>query len=170
MEVTTFSINPNHMFSGQLEFLSNMYPCTLRMYVLDKTYTFSSSEAAFHAGKCQDPADIQRIAATKTGNEAKRLGRKVKMRPNWDTYRISWMARVLECKFRQNPELAQQLLDTYPLTLRETNTWKDTFWGIYKGQGENHLGILLMELRQSMRQAGGRKQNTQRGEVDILRF
>ncbi len=31
----------------------------------------------------------------------------------------------------------------------ERNTWNDTFWGVCKGKGENHLGILLMEIRDS---------------------
>jgi predicted NAD-dependent protein-ADP-ribosyltransferase YbiA (DUF1768 family) len=34
--------------------------------------------------------------------------------------------------------------------LIEENTWGDTFWGICKGQGENHLGRLLMQIRDEL--------------------
>lgn len=29
----------------------------------------------------------------------------------------------------------------------EGNTWGDKFWGVCDGEGENHLGKLLMEVR-----------------------
>ncbi len=35
--------------------------------------------------------------------------------------------------------------------LIEGNTWRDTFWGIYEGKGENNLGKLLMKIREELR-------------------
>lgn len=57
-------------------------------------------------------------------------------------------------KFTQNPILAQRLLDTGEARIAEGNYWGDLFWGVddVTGEGENHLGRLLMELRQRFRQ------------------
>lgn len=159
------TINLNHMFSGALAFCSNMYPCTIKMTVLGHTYTFESAEAAFQAGKCLNPDDVERFTRVKNGAEAKRLGRRVRLRGDWDTYRIAWMGQVLRAKFNQNEELAKKLQDTYPLQLVETNTWNDTFWGVCDGVGENHLGKLLMEIREEKR-----PMTEPKGELDLMQF
>lgn len=139
------------MFSGTLNFLSNMYPCLVTIQIGKDTFTFQSSEAAFQAGKCMNPKDISLFVEAKTGYVAKHIGRKVKMRPDWDVYRIQWMQQVVQAKFEQNPGLKTRLLETYPLELVETNTWRDTFWGVCNGVGENHLGRILMDVRESFR-------------------
>lgn len=147
--MTNLNINPNHMFSGELAFLSNMYPCKVRMKIGGKEYVFDSSEAAFQAGKSENPKEITLFTRVKDGKDAKRLGRKITLREDWDNYRLLWMKRVVYSKFIQNPELMEKLIDTYPLTLKETNYWHDTFWGICNGKGENHLGKILMEIRET---------------------
>lgn len=151
MRRTDYHIDPDHMFSGELKFLSNMYPCTIQMNVLGHSYTFGSAEAAFQAGKCLNPNQVALFTKVENGSAAKKLGRRVNMRADWDTYRLAWMKQVLLCKFTQNPELLRQLLDTYPLPLSETNTWNDTYWGICNGVGKNHLGRLLMQIRDEYR-------------------
>lgn len=150
MTKLNLSINPNHMFSGNLAFLSNMYPCEVRMNIKGQWYTFQNSEAAFQAGKCRDKRDIKPLTAM-DGKTAKHYGRKVFMRKDWGIYRVTWMQRVVLSKFRQNPDLMEQLLATHPLPLKETNYWHDTFWGICDGKGENHLGRILMEIREANR-------------------
>ena len=39
--------------------------------------------------------------------------------------------------------------------LEEGNTWNDTFWGVHlkNGQGQNHLGRILMKIRTELRTA-----------------
>lgn len=142
-----YHINPNHMFSDELYFLSNMYPCPVTMNLFDKDYTFQTSEAAFQAGKCVLEADVEKLAAMVKGQQAKGYGRKVRMKPDWDCKKIDWMYQVVKAKFTQNPDLMEQLVETYPLELVETNTWKDKFWGVYYGQGENNLGKILTCIR-----------------------
>lgn len=144
-------INPYKMFSGELLFLSNMYPCPVSMTINGKDYQFSSAEAAFQAGKCENPEEIELIQKAKNGSMAKRCGRTVKMRSDWPAYRLVWMKQVEENKFKQNPKLMEQLLETYPMELIETNTWFDTYWGVCNGKGENHLGRILMEVREENR-------------------
>lgn len=53
----------------------------------------------------------------------------------------------------RNPELLRRLLDTGDLTLIEGNHWGDTFWGvdIRTGKGDNHLGMILMQVREQRR-------------------
>lgn len=55
-------------------------------------------------------------------------------------------------KFHNNPELKALLLATGDAQLEEGNAWGDVYWGISpvgSGQGENHLGRILMKVRDS---------------------
>ena len=63
------------------------------------------------------------------------------------------MKRICIAKFEQNPDLKEKLLATGNKTLIEGTWWKDTFWGIdlKTGQGQNHLGQILMEIRDEFR-------------------
>ncbi len=56
------------------------------------------------------------------------------------------MARLLRAKF-SDPRLAAALVATGTAELVEVNTWDDGYWGVCAGQGNNHLGRLLMALR-----------------------
>jgi predicted NAD-dependent protein-ADP-ribosyltransferase YbiA (DUF1768 family) len=53
----------------------------------------------------------------------------------------------LQHKFAQNPELYNQLKDTGTEEIVEGNWWYDKYWGVCNGEGENHLGKLLMWIR-----------------------
>jgi len=57
------------------------------------------------------------------------------------------MEYIVTCKFEQNQYLMDKLISTGDEILEEGNNWKDDFWGIYKGKGENRLGKILMEVR-----------------------
>lgn len=154
------------MFSGNMAFLSNMHPCPVRIEMYGKTYEFNCSEAAFQAGKCRNEKDVMKLVKAKNGYVAKKIGRRVTMCDGWQNDRIGWMSYVVNQKFTQNPELMEKLLDTYPLKLEETNTWHDTFWGVCGGVGENHLGKILMEIRE--REFKARVENQPSHEFDIL--
>ena len=71
------------------------------------------------------------------------------------------MEYVVECKFYQNPELLQKLIDTGDEELVEGNTWHDNFWGNCTCEkcrdipGENHLGKILMDIRKKYKNQGG---------------
>jgi predicted NAD-dependent protein-ADP-ribosyltransferase YbiA (DUF1768 family) len=73
------------------------------------------------------------------------------VRPDWDDTKINTMLTLLRQKFALGSELAKKLLDTGNRDLVEGNTWGDTFWGVCKGQGENMLGKLLMQVRAELR-------------------
>lgn len=59
------------------------------------------------------------------------------------------MYAVVRAKFSQNPDLLQRLIDTGDMELTEGNRWHDRYWGVdlMSGEGENHLGIILMKVR-----------------------
>jgi predicted NAD-dependent protein-ADP-ribosyltransferase YbiA (DUF1768 family) len=89
----------------------------------------------------------QLIARLNTPGQAKRAGNNLVLRPDWEEVKIPIMRELLKQKF-SNRALMYKLRQTKG-ELIEGNNWGDTFWGVCKGQGENHLGRLLMEIRDS---------------------
>lgn len=134
-------------FRGQYRFLSNFYPCE----ILYNGQTYPSSEHAYQAAKFFDLETQTIIRETETAGRAKILGRSPGKRKDWDTIRISIMNEILNIKF-SNPVLAKMLLATGDAELIEGNTWRDKFWGVYEGEGENNLGKLLMKIRSRLKE------------------
>lgn len=131
-------------FNGQYRFLSNFYPCTI-------TYNgvvYRSVEAAYQAQK--NPKYATQFAKM-DAIEAKRAGSRMKLRPDWDDVKLSIMNELIVIKFTSNKSLCQKLLGTANLILEETNYWNDTYWGVCNGVGENHLGKILMKVREQLR-------------------
>ena len=113
---------------------------------------YLNSEAAYQAQKCVIAGDKKQFSEL-SADEAKRLGSRVALRPDWNEVKISVMERVIWAKFVQHLRLAKKLLETGDKQLYEGNRWHDTFWGIdlKTREGENHLGQILMDLRQYFR-------------------
>ncbi|KKL91382.1 hypothetical protein LCGC14_1895220 [marine sediment metagenome] len=130
------------LFRGEYRFLSNFCPAPVTL----SGVTYPTVEHAFQAAKTTDVEERQQILACKTPGEAKRLGRTVHLDPNWDEYRQTFMIGLLRQKFSR-PPFRQLLLDTGDRVLIEGNAWRDTYWGVCNGIGENHLGKLLMRVR-----------------------
>lgn len=129
-------------FDGDYAFLSNFYECD----VMFDGYVFKSSEAAYQSAKCLNIEDRKQFL-TLTPGQAKRKGQKVELRPDWESIKLNVMESILIDKFARNYELAEKLVKTAYSELVEGNTWGDTYWGVCDGQGENHLGELLMKVR-----------------------
>lgn len=125
-------------FIGEYRFLSNFYPSPIDGY--------PTVEHAFQALKADNSEDMEYIRTRPTPGEAKRAGRKVKMKAGWNDIRLSVMRALVFKKF-ENEALKQKLLATGDAELIEGNTWNDTFWGVCKGVGENNLGKILMDAR-----------------------
>ncbi len=137
-------------FRGEYAFLSNFHPCKVEFDL----YTYPSAEHAFQAAKTTNLKERIRIREAKTPAQAKRIGRTVTLRENWDEIRIIKMYFILREKFR-NPRLKKLLLGTGNQTLVEGNDHGDTFWGICKGKGKNHLGSMLMAIRREIKNEEG---------------
>lgn len=134
---------PISSFSGKYHFLSNFYPCSIKW----EGIIWPSTEHAYQAAKSNDPQIRQRILEAATPAIAKKMGKKVLMRPDWDSIRRSVMLRLVSVKFFGDVLLKEELWKTGDLLLIEGNWWGDTYWGICQGAGENHLGKILMIVR-----------------------
>lgn len=135
-------------FRNEYWYLSNMYPCEIRVNGL----TFTCAEACFQSFKTTNLNERKKFQGL-NGFEAKKLGKKLKLRSDWNDIRIEVMARVVNAKFKQNPELKHKLLNTGNLTIIENNTWNDTFWGKCNNKGLNNLGKIIMRLRDMYRRS-----------------
>lgn len=133
-------------FDGEYYFLSNFYPSPVTMY----GEVYPTVEHAFQAAKCLYPNDRWRIRHAPYPNEAKRIGRGVALVDRWDELRVPIMTELVRRKFEGNSQLRYLLLATTPHELVEGNTWGDRFWGVYQGVGENHLGKILMQIREEV--------------------
>jgi N-glycosidase YbiA len=130
-------------FTGRYRFLSNFYPAI----VLGPSCVCETVEHAYQAWKTVDVKEQRVVAAARTAADAKRLGRKVTLRGDWNDLRLGVMKSLLDQKFTLYTELGDALLGTLGEELVEGNNWHDRFWGGDAG-GENWLGRLLM-LRRS---------------------
>ena len=127
-------------FKNEYYFLSNLFEVPVEY----GGKTFRTAESAFQAQKDASRADeFMRLK----GSDARSLGEKVEPRQDWDQVRVQIMREVVECKFKQNRWLMQKLMNTGKAQLVQESDWNDTFWGVYKGKGENMLGKILMEIR-----------------------
>ena len=132
-------------FDGEFAFLSNFYPCTVR----DGKLTFPSTAHYFQAMKTLDMVERIYNSRAATPGESKKMGRSVKLRPDWEEVKLSVMETALRQKFA-DPELAAMLTATGDEELVEGNWWNDTYWGVCRGVGENNLGKLLMKIRSEL--------------------
>lgn len=133
-------------FQGELRWLSNFWPA---LVMLDG-HLYPTVEHAYVAAKTTDPVIRKVIQTTDKPGEVKRLGRQFDLREDWNDIKLQVMEDLLWQKF-QDPELKAKLLATGDIPIVEINTWNDTFWGQCKGKGQNHLGKLLMKIRETLR-------------------
>ena len=130
-------------FFGPYRFLSNFYQCPVYFEGL----LYPSSENAFMAAKTLD-VDQRRQFQNIEPKEAKALGRKIDLRPDWEEVKVDIMMAVCFDKFYRNIAIRQNLIDTENRQLEETNHWDDKIWGTNEfGEGQNLLGKILMNLR-----------------------
>lgn len=130
-------------FEGRYAFLSNFFEAPVEFRGLK----FRNNEAAFQSMKTNKREQFVNLSA----NDVKRLGRKVKLREDWEFVKDKIMYEVVIEKFKQNQDLKYKLLDTRDEELVEGNWWNDTYWGVCEGVGENKLGKILMKVREELR-------------------
>ena len=141
-------------FNGRFTFLSNFSPSP----VLFDGMLFPTVEHGFQAAKTLDlQSRLALVQGTAlSAGQAKRWGRSVQLRPDWERAKDAVMLDLLRCKFAGSPMLAQQLEDTGDTWLEEGNDWGDRYWGVVNGDGANRLGVLLMQVRGERRLAAAR--------------
>lgn len=139
--------SPIDSFSGEYRFLSNFFLVEVAM----DGVVYPSTEHAFQAAKTTSQ-DMRKMFLEGTCGQAKARGRGLSLRPDWESIKIDIMRGLLMQKFNPStqPQLSSMLIATHPRQLIEGNHWNDRFWGVCNGVGENHLGKLLMDIRESM--------------------
>lgn len=145
--------SPIESFRGTYFFLSNFFPHPVDF----DNDTYPSVEHAYHAAKTTDVRQRKKIRLAAGAAHAKKLGKSVTLRDDWNDMRIAVMTSLLRQKFRYGTKLATQLINTVPRELIERNTWGDRFWGVCNGRGKNHLGVLLMARRTKLIQIQSEK-------------
>lgn len=131
-------------FRGKYYFLSNFSESKITINGI----TFLNGEAAFHSFK-----DLTRQAefSNLDPSSAKRKGRQVNLRYDWEDVKDEIMYNVVKAKFTQNEDLKNKLIATGEEYLEEGNTWNDTYWGVCRGKGKNILGKILMRVREELK-------------------
>lgn len=129
-------------FKDEYFFLSNFYKAKVEF----EGIVYLNNEAAFQAQKCLNKEDRKQFANLNP-SEAKKLGRSVVLRKDWENIKIDVMKKIVRAKFEQNLDLREKLLETGDAHLEEGNTWGDRIWGTVNGFGANNLGKILMEIR-----------------------
>lgn len=109
---------------------------------------YDTNEHYYQASKASNEADHERIRCQPTAAMAKKAGRSIKLRADWDAIKEKVMWKGLVAKF-SIPALRSKLLATGDADLVEENTWGDKVWGVdaITGEGENKLGKMLVKLR-----------------------
>lgn len=139
-------------FRGEHYFLSNFYSSP----VYYRGMTFRNAEAAFHSQK--DPSRASEFTRLNP-SEAKRLGRRVRLRRDWEEVKDSIMFEIVLAKFGGSQSLADALLATGDEKIVEGNTWGDRYWGVCDGNGLNKLGGILERVRENLRMLRAESKN-----------
>ena len=141
-------------FDGEeeYEYLSNFYPAKFTLIDIE----FSNVEQYFQYMKAMFFNDVEtanKILQTSSPSIAKSLGREIENfdEYEWERKNIQIMYDGVLAKFLQNKDLAYNLLQTGSSLLVEGNQWQDDYWGVVNGEGQNNLGIILMQVRNILR-------------------
>jgi ribA/ribD-fused uncharacterized protein len=129
-------------FEGDFAFLSNFYPAE----IIYKGICYPTVEHAYQAAKSDDPSVRRLMAHHSNPALAKKAGKVIRLREDWEDAKLGIMKELVAQKF-QNPELRAMLDLTAGYELVEGNWWGDTYWGVCRGEGLNYLGNILMQIR-----------------------
>lgn len=122
-------------------------------FMLDELY-WATSEHYFQAQKFVQTPYLEEVRQTKTPKDAANMGRNrsLPLRPDWNQVKDDVMRQAVMQKFRTHAEIREILLLTGDEVLVE-NSPIDYYWGCGKdGSGKNKLGLILMEVREILRQ------------------
>jgi hypothetical protein len=135
-------------FDSYFDFLSNFHPSP---FTADSV-SWPTVEHFYQAQKAAVSQEKWNIWRALTPAAAKRMGKKVTVRKDWERIKDEVMLRGVREKFKQNPELRERLQRTRGFSLVEYAPWGDTYWGVGKDyQGENRLGKILMRVREELK-------------------
>lgn len=131
--------------AGEYIYLSTIFlaPC-----VYDGV-TYRTAEHAFQAARLDSTELRNKIKIITSPFDVKSFAKSLPPRRGWGTLRLKAMEEILTSKF-SDTVLAQKLLSTGHQEIVHENNWKDVYWGKFNGVGANHLGVLLMKVRDNL--------------------
>lgn len=133
--------------------LSNLY----RRSISFEGEVFATSEHAYQAGKARKSAVRKWLMEAPSPALLAMAAHGLyywDVSPGWSKTKFERMRAVLHAKFTQHEDLRALLLSTGEARLVETATVDNEvnrLWGEVNGVGKNMLGVLLMELRENLR-------------------
>lgn len=134
-------------FTGEYLFLSNFYLSKVEYDGL----IFQNVEAAFQSSKITNKK-MKKKFCQMNPIKAKLTGEKLETTvENWEELKFDIMEKICYNKFTSNEVLKNRLLKTENKELINNNMRGDTIWGISNGIGENHLGRILMKIREELK-------------------
>jgi ribA/ribD-fused uncharacterized protein len=137
MAIKFYRVNVPHGYMGNF--------WKVRHFVFGRWW--NTTEASYQSQKTNVELEIQAIQQTEKGMDARNLGQKVTMRPDWDAVKDEVMYECVMAKFLQHKDLRDQLIATGDQELIEDSPI-DWYWGCGKdGTGKNMLGKILMRVR-----------------------
>lgn len=134
---------------GELGYLANYSP---HGFSIDHVF-YKTAEHFYQASKFDDPVLREKIISCETPREAACIGRdRMNPRiPNFKEKKLDVMYQGVLEKFRQNPAICDKLLKTGNEEIREM-TDQESYWGMGPHMdGENHMGQILMKVREQLR-------------------
>lgn len=141
--IYTFTDNPH-------KWLSNMIPVKINL----KGKTYPSVEHAYQSEKSKDKTWKELCSKENiSGKQIKVFSKTIDLRPDWEDVKLLVMEYCLREKFNQEP-FKSALINTGNENIQEGNYWGDKFFGIDLKEtpnvGENHLGRLIMKIRDEL--------------------
>jgi ribA/ribD-fused uncharacterized protein len=114
---------------------------------------YPTSEHAYQAAKCTDPAGREAIRNARSPLEAKFLANKTYKAakdPDWGSKKLAVLEAILRAKLAQHAEAQEALQKSGHEEIVEDSP-TDYFWGEgADGSGQNMLGKLWMKIRSEM--------------------
>ena len=139
---------------GPFAALSNLHPRPVTFQGL----VYATAEHAYQVAKARDPRVRNWLMAAPTPELVAVAGDALPPDAiicGWEDVHVTLMAQIVRAKFLEHFDLRKLLLSTNDAKIVE---WapKDSsvarFWGEYEGLGYNTLGLMLMRLRDELRE------------------
>ncbi|WP_320838594.1 NADAR family protein [Zhongshania sp.] len=135
--------DPNHLLASYAK----------RAFELDGC-EWPSVEHYYQAMKFDDPEYRELIRQAPHPTDASKLGksRKHQRRKDWKKNSVTYMTRATYIKARTHAEVAQMLLESGDMEIKDLSQY-DYFWGSGRDlRGENAFGKMLMGVRKKLRE------------------
>ena len=134
-------------FNDDFSFLNNSYPS--EVYYQGKIYPCVFN--AFQAARTNNDFFKKLLQKSQTPEKIYEIAIQINNPKDWNLKRLLIMEKLIRDKFIRNKNLKKKLVDTNKRELKNSfsiKTSSNLFWGVYKNEGQNHLGKILTRVRE----------------------